>query len=84
MSGSSSPVAWDDEDQRLDDLPELDTKGRGGIDRGVGRLVEDRHLERHALPLGRVEDALDRGVDAVVGHGQAAIARGAWLVARRS
>jgi hypothetical protein len=35
----------------------------------VGGLVEDGHLEGHALALGGVQDALDRRMDAVGGHG---------------
>ena len=62
-------LAGDDEDERLDDLAELDTEGGGGLDRGVGRLVEDGHLEGHALAGGGVQDALDRGMDGVGGHG---------------
>ena len=38
------------------------TRG-GGLGGGVGRLVEDGDLERHALAGGGVEDALDRGME---------------------
>ncbi len=62
-------LARDDEDQRLDDLAELDTERGGRLDGGVGRLVEDGHLEGHALAGGGVQDALDRGMDGVGGHG---------------
>ena len=60
----------DDEDERLDDLPEFDAERRGRLGGGVGRLVELDDLERHALAGGGIEDALDRGMDGGVGHGR--------------
>ena len=63
-------VGRDDEDQRLDDLPELRADGGGRLGGGVGRLVEGGHLERDALAGGGVEDALDRGMTGGVGHGR--------------
>ena len=59
----------DHEDERLDDLAEVGAHGGRRFDRGVGRLVEDRDLERHPLAGGGIEDALDRGMDRGVGHG---------------
>ena len=57
------------EDQRLHDLAELRADGRGGLGGGVGRLVEDLHLDGHALASGGVGDAPDGGVVERVGHG---------------
>ena len=60
MIGSRPSSCGADEDERLHDLAELGAERRGRLHGGVGRLGEGRHLERHALALGRVEDALDR------------------------
>ncbi len=53
-------VGRDDEDERLDDLAELDPDRGRRLGGGVGRFVEGGDLERHALAGGGVEDALDR------------------------
>ena len=66
----SGPSRRGHEDQRLDDLAEVRADRRGRLGGRVCRLVEGRHLERHALARGGVEDALDRGMDGGVGHGR--------------
>ena len=50
------------EDEALDDLTELRADGRGGIRGGVGGLAEEHDLQRDALSLGGVVDALVSGV----------------------
>ena len=50
--------------------PSSAPSGGGRLGGGVGRLGEAGHLERHALAGGRVEDALDRGMDGGLGHGR--------------
>ena len=65
--GTVSPVGH--EDQRLHDLAEVRADRRGGLGGGVGRLVEDLHLDGHALAGGGVGDAPDGGMVERVGHG---------------
>ncbi len=68
---------WHDEEQRLHDLAEVRSDRGCRFGRGVGRLIEGDDLEGHALPGGRIEHALDRGMDGGVGHaGESSIGPG--------
>ena len=61
-----------DEDQRLDDLPDLDAERVCSVLRGVGRAAKHPDLESDALPGRSIDDALDRGVGRR-GHGPESI-----------
>ena len=76
-----SVVARRDEDERLDDLAELGADCGGGFGR-VGRLVEDRDLERDALARCGVQDPLDPGVVRSLGHGRSLASVATWTSMR--